>query len=158
MLLFQNFGFLLFLEVRLFLLLLLILVIGRLLRIFRFEVHLFWNTLSLLRPCLEDLICEQSLVDGFIVRSWAREHVIVHVTSLGWVNADVVATSLVLSTRFANVLTVFAVEGALHRLDKIGHLTRGALLLKPIERLIQLHVDLGLVLALLVQTRALNPG
>ena len=78
--------------------------------LFRFDLG--WNCLR----WPEDLFTEECLVNDLVVGARATEVLVVHVAALGWINPDKVAAALVLSHRFANVLSVLQAKRSHHGL------------------------------------------
>lgn len=65
----------------------------------------------------KDLIREESFVQDLVVGSWALEELIIDVRILGWIDSNIVATALVLSNSFPDILLVTDSCCLLHRLN-----------------------------------------
>ena len=146
--------FLLFLR-SLVLLLLLVLLVGG-----KGHVHLHFD-LGARRARdgrTEDLVCEEHLVEDFVVGARAQEELIVDVRVLGGVNSNKVATTLVLSDCLANIFLVSQPRCLFHRIYKDGELL-GVLDCQPLNHLLKLGVGsvrrVPIVLSMRLQTRSL---
>ena len=67
-----------------------------------------WKTLQL-SIVLDNLIAEEHFIDDFVIRSWVLEERIVHVASSGWVDSQVVLSSLIFQDGFLDVFFIFQV-------------------------------------------------
>ena len=67
-----------------------------------------WKTLQL-SIVLDNLIAEEHFINDFVIRSWVLEERIVHVASSGWVDSQVVPSSLIFQDGFLDVFFIFQV-------------------------------------------------
>ena len=107
----------------------------------------------------QDLICEEHLVEDFVVGARAQEELIVDVRVLGGVNSNKVTTTLVLSDCLANIFLVSQPRCLFHRVDKNGEFL-GVLNRQPLNHLLKLGVGsvrgVPIVLPVRLQACSLN--